>query len=53
VQTTFLSFVAPLPPPIDKAALVLAAWFLLGLAYLGYLLSRRRQRLSDMRQVFE
>jgi len=47
------SFVAPLPYPLSLVGPVIAVWFALGLAYLGYLLLRAPATLENMATVFD
>lgn len=53
VGSSVLSFVSPLPSPINRAGVTVGAWFLLGVLYLGYLLLRHPDRVRDMEQVLE
>jgi amino acid transporter len=53
VGTSIFKFVSPLTYPISLAGIVVIVWFVLGLVYLGYLLVRHRERVTDMGRVFE
>ena len=46
------SFIDPLDPPLSYAGLVLVAWMILGIAYVGYLARRHPRRLADTSKVF-
>jgi amino acid transporter len=53
VGSSVLKFVSPLPSPISYAGLAVGIWYVLGLAYLAYLLRRHPDRIRDMGQVFD
>lgn len=50
---TVFSFITPLPYPTNLAGPVVGVWLVLGLLYLGYLMSRDRQRVDATAIVFE
>jgi amino acid transporter len=45
------SFVAPLTSPASYSGIIVGVWLLLGLAYLGYLVSRRPASVAEMSRV--
>ncbi len=45
------SFVVPLTKPISYAGPIVGAWLLVGLLYLGYLMTRHPERVKQMSQV--
>ncbi|GAC1671873.1 MAG: amino acid permease [Candidatus Acidiferrum sp.] len=47
-----LRFVAPLPYPISLCGPILGGWFLLGILYLVYLLTRHPERLKETSRIF-
>ncbi|MGA7835887.1 MAG: APC family permease [Acidimicrobiales bacterium] len=53
LRTSIFKFVSPLSYPISLAGIVVIVWFVLGLIYLGYLMMRHRERITDMGRVFE
>jgi amino acid transporter len=53
VGSSVLKFVSPLPYPISEAGLAVGIWFVIGLAYLGYLLMRHPSRIREMGEVFD
>lgn len=52
IGSTFLKFVTPLTYPASETGLAIGIWYLIGLAVLGYLYARHRERLPEMKQVF-
>jgi amino acid transporter len=46
------SFITPIAAPFSYAGSAIAAWMIIGLAYLSYLIKRRPERLADMTKVF-
>jgi len=53
VGSSVLKFVSPLPYPISEAGLAVGIWFVIGIAYLGYLLSTHPDRIREMQDVFD
>ncbi len=53
VGSSVLKFVSPLPYPISEAGLAVGIWFVIGLGYLVYLLSRHPDRIREMQEVFD
>ncbi len=53
VGSSVLKFVSPLPYPISEAGLAVGIWFVIGIAYLAYLLRAHPGRIADMDKVFE
>ncbi len=49
---SFLPFVSPLPYPLSLAAVIIAVWYGIGLAYLIYIYARAPRRLDDMKRAF-
>ncbi len=45
------SFIAPLSAPASYSGIIVGVWLLLGLAYLGYLMSRRPDGVAEMSRV--
>ncbi len=45
------SFIAPLTAPASYSGIVVGVWLILGIVYLGYLLSRRPASVAEMSRV--
>jgi amino acid transporter len=45
------SFIAPLTSPASYSGIIVGVWLLLGLAYLGYLMSRRPDGVAEMTRI--
>jgi heme/copper-type cytochrome/quinol oxidase subunit 2 len=46
-------FIAKLEYPLSLAGPVVAVWYLIGVAYMGYLMVNARDRINDTGRVFE
>jgi hypothetical protein len=50
---SFLKFVTPLTYPSSEAGLAIGIWYAIGIVVLVYLYARHRERLAEMRKVFD
>jgi amino acid transporter len=50
---SFLKFVTPLTYPSSEAGLAIGIWYLIGIVVLIYLYARHRERLAEMKMVFD
>jgi amino acid transporter len=50
---SFLKFVTPLTYPSSEAGLAIGIWYLIGVVVLIYLYARHRERLAEMKLVFD